>query len=72
MTRTLMAHSLGLTRTIIMVPTGHLMHNSPGGWLELRLARTIFHGPKPVRDIEVSKGAKIRNRYNQVQHLLSY
>ena len=23
------------------------------GWLELPLARTIFHGPKPVRAIEV-------------------
>ena len=29
MVRTLMAHTPGLARTIIMVPTGHVMHNSP-------------------------------------------
>ena len=74
MARTLTAHSPGLARTIIMVPTGCYMHNQskeegkdheliqssttpdPGyqwenpnpGWLEISLARTIFHGPKPV------------------------
>ena len=47
MARTLMAHSPGLARTIIMVPTGHFKLFHPG-WLELPLARTIFHGPKPV------------------------
>ena len=31
MAQTLMAHLPGLARTIIMVPTGHLMHNPP--WL---------------------------------------
>ena len=46
MVRTLMAHSPGLAKTIIMVPTGHSMHNPP-------LARTIFHGPKPVQVIEI-------------------
>ena len=46
MAQTLMAHSPGLTRAIITVPSGNSMHNSP-------LARTIFHGPKPVRAIEV-------------------
>ena len=29
MARTLMAHSPGLARTIVMVPTGHFMHNRP-------------------------------------------
>ena len=29
MAKTLMAHSPGLARTIIMVPTGHLMNNPP-------------------------------------------
>ena len=47
MARTLMFHSPGLARTIIMVPTGHSMHNPP--WM----ARTIFHGPKPVQAFEV-------------------
>ena len=53
MARTLMAHSPRLARTTIMVPTGHLMHNPPCLWLELPLARTIFHGPKHVRAMEV-------------------
>ena len=51
-----MAHSSWLARTILMVPTGHFMYNPPwmASWLELPLARTsIFHGPKPVRAIEV-------------------
>ena len=30
MAQTLMAHSPGLARTIIMVPTGHFMQNQPG------------------------------------------
>ena len=29
MARTLMVHSHGLARTIIMVPMGHYMHNTP-------------------------------------------
>ena len=29
MAGTLMAHSPGLARTIITVPTGHFMHNPP-------------------------------------------
>ena len=45
MAQTLMAHLPRLARTDIMVPTGHFMHPR---WLELPLARTIFHGPKPV------------------------
>ena len=52
MAQTLEAHSPGLARTIIMVPKGHFMHK-PHLWLEPPLARTIFHGPKPVRAIEV-------------------
>ena len=52
MVRTLMVHSLVLARTIIMVPSAHSMHIHPG-WLELPLAGNIFHGPKPVRAIEV-------------------
>ena len=52
MARTLMAYSPGLARTMIMVPTGHFKHNPP--WMAgLPLARTNFHGPKPVRAIEV-------------------
>ena len=47
MARTLKAHSPGMARTIIAVPTGHFMHNPP--WM----ARTIVDGPKPVRSIEV-------------------
>ena len=52
MAQTLMAHSPGLARTITMVPTGHLRQNllRIGG---TTLARTIFHGPKPVRAIKV-------------------
>ena len=52
MAQTLMAHSPGLARTIITVPTGHLCIIHPG-WLELPLARTFFVGPKPVGAIEV-------------------
>ena len=52
MARTLMAHSPGLARTIIMVPTCHFRHILPG-WVELPLARTKLHSPKPVRAIEV-------------------
>ena len=51
MAQTLMAYSPGLARTIIMVPSG-LFIVQPGR-LEQSLARTIFHGPKPVRAIEV-------------------
>ena len=52
MARTLMTDSPQLANTIIMVPTGILCVFNPG-WLELPLANTIFHGPKPVRAIEV-------------------
>ena len=52
MARSLMGHSPGLARTVFMVSTGHFMANPPG-WLELSLARTFFHGPKPVCAIEV-------------------
>ena len=45
------AHSSGLARTIIMVPSCHFRQNP--GWVELPLARANFHGPKPVRAIEV-------------------
>ena len=52
MAQTLMAHSPGLARTIIMAPTRHFMHNPP--WMAgMPLARTIFHGPMPVQAIEV-------------------
>ena len=52
MAQTLMAHSPWLARTIIMAPTGHFMHDPP--WVAvLPLARAIFHGPKPVRAIDV-------------------
>ena len=44
-----MAHSPGVARTIIMFPTS-ISHPR---WLELPLARLIFHGPKPVQAIEV-------------------
>ena len=40
MARTLMAHSPGLTRTIIMVHSGHLKHNPP--WID---GTTIFMVP---------------------------
>ena len=53
MAQTLMAHSSGLARTIIRIPAVNFMHDPPWNWLELPLARTIFHGPKPVRVIEV-------------------
>ena len=45
--RTLIAHSPGLARNIIMVPTVHFSHNPPcmGGTSK---ARTNFYGPKPV------------------------
>ena len=52
MAQTLMAHSPGLARTIIMVPKG-LFCISHHGWLELPMARAIFHGPKPVPATEV-------------------
>ena len=42
--RTLMAHSPGLARTIIMIPTCHFMHNSP--WIAGTTLDTYFHGPK--------------------------
>ena len=49
MARTLMAHSPGLW----LDPAGHFMHYIRPGWLELPLAKYIFHGPKPVLAIEV-------------------
>ena len=49
-----MAHSPWLARTIIMVPTIVILCIIHPRWLELPLARTIFHGPKPVPAIEVS------------------
>ena len=50
MALTLMAHSPGLARSIIIVPKDYFINIllSHPGWLELPLARTIFHGPKPV------------------------
>ena len=49
MAQTLMAHSPGLARTIIMVRTGHFRHSpSRIGGTTLPLSRTNFHGPKPV------------------------
>ena len=54
MAGTLMAHSPWLARTIIMVPTIVILCIIHPRWLELPLARTIFHGPKPVPAIEVS------------------
>ena len=51
MARTLMAHSPGLARTITMVPKVILYIIHPG-WLELLLARIIFHDSKPVRAID--------------------
>ena len=55
MARTLMALSPWLARTIIVVPKVNFMHNPVfhPGWLELPLARTIFHCSKPVWVIEV-------------------
>ena len=52
MAQTLMAQSPWPARTMIMVPTGHFKIIHPG-WLELSLARTNFHGPKPVQAFEV-------------------
>ena len=47
-----MAHSPWLARTIIMVPTGHFMHNPPSmAGTTLPLTSTNFYGPKPVRAI---------------------
>ena len=46
--RTLMAGQPCLTGTRSWVPTGHFIKTNPG-WLELPLAGTYFHGPKPVR-----------------------
>ena len=43
MAQTLMAHSPCLAKAFIMDPKGHFMHNP-----SIPLARTIFHGPKPV------------------------
>ena len=52
MARTLMAHSPGLARTIKWSLQVILCIIHPG-WLELPLAKTIFHSPKPVPVIEV-------------------
>ena len=47
MTQTLMAHLPGLARTIIMVPTGHFMHN-----LRTSMTRTLIaHLPGLARTI---------------------
>ena len=46
MAQTLMAHLPGLARSIIMVPTGHFMHNPP--WMagtNLDYGRTTFMVP---------------------------
>ena len=54
MAPTLMAHSPWLARTIIfIVPTAVILCIIPPGWLELPLARTVFHGPKHIQVIEV-------------------
>ena len=47
MVQTLIAHLPGLTRTNIMVPTGHFKHNPP--WMAgTTLGYNYFDGPKPV------------------------
>ena len=51
MAGTLMAHSPGLE--LSPWPLQVILGIIHPGWLELPLARTIFHGPKPVRAIEV-------------------
>ena len=49
-----MAHLPGQARTVTMLAPLHIIlciiHP---GWLELPVARTLFHGPKPVRVIEL-------------------
>ena len=45
--QTLMAHSPGLARNIVMIPTGHFMDSWNYPWL-----RTIFPCPKPFLAIE--------------------
>ena len=50
--QTLMARSPGLARTIIWSLQVILDIINPG-WVELPLTITNFHGPKPVRAIEV-------------------
>ena len=52
MARSMKAHSPGLARTIIMVPTGHFMHNPPciAG---TSLGQNYFSWSKPVRAILV-------------------
>ena len=52
MARTLMAHSPGWLELSLWSLQVILCIIQPG-WLEQPLARTIFHGPKPVRAIEV-------------------
>ena len=52
LTQTLMAHSPGLARTIIMVPLGHFMHN-PSWMAGATLSKNNFYGSKPVQAIEV-------------------
>ena len=52
MARTLMAHSPGLLELLLWSLQFILCIIHPG-WLELTLARTIFHGSKPVWAIEV-------------------
>ena len=47
MAPTLMAQKPRLARTI-MVSTGHFRHIIHLGWVEIPLARTNFHGPKPM------------------------
>ena len=51
MAQTLMAHSPGQTRTIIMVPTGHFMHNRGAQWLSGRVldSRPRGRGFEPHR-----------------------
>ena len=52
MAKTLKAHSAGLARA-----TSWSLHAILfiifTGWLDLPFARTVLHGPKPVRAIEV-------------------
>ena len=53
MARTLMAHSSGLARTNIMVPTDHSMHYPHRIAETIYLARTMFQGTRPVRAIDL-------------------
>ena len=51
MARTLMVHSLGLELSSLSLQV--ILGIIHPGWVELPLARTSFHGPRPVRATEV-------------------